>query len=69
MQFMNNEQLFFEWIEKIEACKDSEPDEDYLFGNDPLQDRKQFNRVEVSEYFKVRLWHPMLRLLKSLLNL
>ncbi len=68
MQFMNDERLFFDWMAKVEDCKDSEPDEDYLFGSDPLQDRKRFNRVEVSEYFKFKVWHPALRCLKSALR-
>lgn len=31
-QFMNNEKLFFEWLEKINALGDAPPDEDFLFG-------------------------------------
>jgi hypothetical protein len=68
MQFMNDDRLFFNWMAKIEACIDKEPDEDYLFGNSPLRDRKQFNRVEIVEYFRSQLLYPSIIRLRSALR-
>lgn len=68
MQFMNDDRLFFDWITKIEACPNDEPDEDYLFGNSPLVDKKRINAMETKAYFKSHLWHPALRRLKSIIR-
>jgi hypothetical protein len=67
MQFMNDDRLFFDWMGKIDRCRDIEPDEDYLFGSAPLIDKKRINATEIREYFKRRIWHPALRRLKSLI--
>ena len=39
-QFINDEKLFFDWINKAEHCIDCDPTEDYFFGNSPIKDLK-----------------------------
>jgi glycosyltransferase involved in cell wall biosynthesis len=65
MQFMNDDRLFFSWLAKIDACKAVEPDEDYLFGNDPLIDQKQLSWYEIITFIKVGFVYPILGWLKS----
>ena len=67
MQFMNDERLFFDWIHKVEHCV-GEPTEDYLFGNEPLVDRKRLSLAETRKYLKVHLWQPVRRQLGSLVR-
>ena len=60
-QFMNNDKLFFDWIDKISQHGTQELTEDYFFGNEPLDDKQKITPWIMAEYIKVRIWHPTRR--------
>jgi len=55
-QFMNNETLFFDWIEKINCLNGREPSEDFLFGSAPLSDAPIPQEVSLIDSLKGRLY-------------
>jgi glycosyltransferase involved in cell wall biosynthesis len=64
-QFMNNEQLFFDWIEKILQHGSEELCEDYFFGNEPLDDKQKITPTIIIKFIKSRIFHPIVRRLRS----
>ncbi len=68
MQFMNDDRLFFDWMAKVESCEDREPDEDYLFGSEPIRDRRQLSWVEVERFWRSSILHPAARRVKAVLR-
>lgn len=60
-QFMNNEKLFFDWIDKILRAGTAELNEDYFFGNEALEDKQKITSRVAAEYIKARIWYPIRR--------
>jgi glycosyltransferase involved in cell wall biosynthesis len=54
-QFMNNERLFFDWLAKIEGLKDREPEEDLLFGTEPLKDHEKLTIGVIRKYLRAQI--------------
>lgn len=62
-QFLNDEALFFDWIEKIGNLSEGEPDEDRLFGAEPLVDVTPYSTVMIYDYVRTGFLVPLKRCL------
>lgn len=58
-QFLNNETLFFDWMRKIGSLGACEPDEDILFGSEPLLDDATCSLGTFTEYVRARVLNPL----------
>ena len=58
-QFMNNDKLFFDWMDKIFRHGTAELNEDYFFGNGPLDDQQKITLRVAATYIKTRICYPI----------
>ena len=65
IQFMNDESLFFNWLEKVENSKDVELDEDYFFDNKPFVDQKLLSLTEIIKWVKLDIYYPIKKLIRA----
>lgn len=58
-QFMNDDRLFFNWLQKLKQLGDGYPNEEYLFGSMPLIDKHALGFKSINQLLKHNVYFPI----------